>query len=457
MVADSLTTYDPTDEELRPLRVFQGPPKKTLERVYQDLEANVTRIYQRRAMHLAMDLVWHSMCNIPDDSGPVKGWSEALVIGDSAQGKTETAMALMRHYRLGERVECKNASVAGLLGGCQQYGTKWFVTWGIIPIHDRRLVILEELKGASTEVIAKLTDMRSSGVAEIPKIEKRRTHARTRLLALSNPRGDKPLASYNFGLEAIRELIGSMEDVRRFDLIVMTATGDVDSAKLHDTMENPPQVPPVFTSDLCHRLVLWAWTRRHDQVVIPDDARKEILAATRRLCARFTDVVPIVDRGSMRLKLTRLAAALAARLFSCDESMRRLVVRPEHVTYVADFLDEEYSRPVFGYLEFSEAIRVQSVLIGPDSIRKRLNQTPHPADLADQFLHSEGLVLNDLRDWTAWDTSQALDLLSFLVRRHALVRRGREYVKNPRFIELLREMRQDGSLRERPEWTEEEF
>ena len=74
-------------------------------------------------------------------------------------------MRLMDHYKLGARHECKNATSAGLLGGLQQLGSRWFVSWGIIPMHDKRLVVLEEIKGTPIEVLAKLTDMRSSGIA----------------------------------------------------------------------------------------------------------------------------------------------------------------------------------------------------------------------------------------------------------------------------------------------------
>src|SRR6185295_10084204 len=58
---DSLTTFNPSKEELDALRIFQ--PKEwtfdgldeKLDDLYEDLEGNVSRIYKRRSMHLLMD------------------------------------------------------------------------------------------------------------------------------------------------------------------------------------------------------------------------------------------------------------------------------------------------------------------------------------------------------------------------------------------------------------------
>jgi len=397
---------------------------------------------------------------LPFDRQVVKGWVEALICGDSSQGKSETVTQLMKHYGLGEKMECKNATVAGLLGGLQQMGTRWFVTWGIIPTHDKRLVVLEELKGASTEVIGRLTDMRSSGIAEIPKIEKRRTHARTRLIAVSNPRSDQPLASYNFGIEAIRELIGGLEDIRRFDTALLVSSSEIDVTTLNDLQRHRPREEHRYTAELCRRCVLWAWTRTPDQVTFTDDAHSAVLDEATRLCNIFTEQIPLVDRGSMRFKLARLATSLACRLFSCGKSNPNVVVvRAVHVAYVSRLLERLYSSSVFGYADFSNAIKSTNVLLNPADIRSRVLQVPFPADFLEQVLHTNEIELRDICDWCGWDKSDALQLLSFLVRKHALVRDGRAYRKSPPFIELLKQLKTSPELKaaNRPDFIQEEF
>lgn len=458
---DALSTYECRDIDLldrfKPHAWTVECIQERLDALYSDLEANVTRIFQRRDLHLTIDLAYHSPLLLTFDGRVVKGWVEVLILGDSSQGKSETAMNLMRHYGLGEKVECKNASVAGLLGGLQQMGSRWFVTWGVIPTHDKRLVVLEELKGTSTEVIAKLTDMRSSGIAEIPKIEKRRTHARTRLVALSNPRSDQPLSSYNFGIESVKELIGGLEDIRRFDAAHLVSAVDIDPACLNRLQRERPIVDHVYTSEACRALILWAWTREPNQVIFEKNAAALVLDTATKLCEQFTDTIPLVDRGSMRLKVARLAAAIAGRTFSHDTDKNVLLVRPCHVEYVHQYLVRIYNNHVFGYADFTSALRTANTMLSPGEVKRRLCETPYPSDLVKNILHTNAIDLTDLQDWCGWDRHEALQLLSFLVRKHAVVRDGRAYRKTTQFIHLLKEMLADNELPDRPEFipTEE--
>ena len=338
---DALSNYQPSRSDLDKLKVFQPKEWTTkavsekLKEIYDDLSANVTHIFERQPLHFIIDLTYHSVLLFNFDGKLTKGWVETLITGDSSQGKSETIIRLMKHYELGERVECKNATVAGLLGGLQQVssGNRWFVTWGIIPTHDKRLVILEEIKGTSTEVIGKLTDMRSSGIAEIPKIEKRRTHARTRLIMVSNPRSDMPLSAFNFGIEAVKELIGGLEDIRRFDAVLLTSAEQISVSMLNKLQLDRPKIKHRHTGNLCRSLIHWAWTRLPEQVIFTPEAIDDILSEATRLCSIFTEIIPIVDRGSMRFKISRLAIALACRTFSEQDSYA-VKVRSCHVKYI---------------------------------------------------------------------------------------------------------------------------
>ena len=335
--ADALSTYVPSD--LEDLKIFQTD----LDDIYTDLEANVTHIFERRDVHIAVDLAYHSVLWMNFRGKSVKGWVESLIVGDSSQGKTETVEQLRRHYDAGVRIDCKNATVAGLLGGLQQLGNKWFVTWGILPNNDRRLVVLEELKGASVQTIGQLTDTRSSGIAELPKIQQRKTHSRTRLIAVSNARSGLDLASYTFGIQVIPELIGALEDVRRFDVAMLVASGDVEIDKV---MEKQIDVEHRFTSKLCQKLILWAWTRSEEEVQFQSE--EYILSRSKELCQKYSETIPIVDKGSQRFKIARLAAALAARTFSTEDGIT-LQVTNDHVDWVCNWLTRLYDHPSIKY------------------------------------------------------------------------------------------------------------
>ncbi len=436
-IDDALSTYVPSAKTLEQLEIFQGDPKTKLDEIYEDLEANVTRIYQRRDMHILTDLIYHSALLISFEDRVDKGWCEGLILGDSSQGKTETTTRLMQHYGLGEKMVCKNATVAGLLGGLQQINKRWFATWGVIPTHDKRLVILEELKGVDPEVFGRLTDMRSSGVAEISKIEKRRAHARTRLLCISNPRSDQPIASYAFGLQAVKELIGGLEDVRRFDVCIIVGSEELDSAVLNRLIKDKPKVKHRYTSEVCRQLVLWAWTRTEDQIHFTPNAKNEILKQATNLCDLFSESIPIVDRGSMRFKLARLATALACRLFSTEDG-KVVVVRKLHVDYIVEYLTRIYSTRVFGYREYSQSLKVSSRLLDNNILVTRIRQTPFPSDLVRSLLSTIEIELIDVQDWCGWDRPTSSALLSLFVRKNAMRRKGKAYIKSPEFVELLK-------------------
>jgi hypothetical protein len=91
-------------------------------------------------MQVAYDLVWHSVISFYFNGAFVRrGWAEAMVMGDSGQGKTEMFLGMLGHYRLGERVQGEQTSSAGLIGGLEKMGDTWLLSWGRIPLNDKRL------------------------------------------------------------------------------------------------------------------------------------------------------------------------------------------------------------------------------------------------------------------------------------------------------------------------------
>jgi hypothetical protein len=447
---DSLNSFDPSPEELESLKAFRPTEwttkaiKEKLEHVYADLEANVTRIYCRRRMHILYDLAWHSCLYFMFDGRLQNGWVNVLIAGDTSQGKSEVGIRLMNHYGTGERMECKNASEAGIVGGLEPINGKYFVRWGVIPTHDRRFVLMDEINGGPQELIWRMTDMRSSGIAEINKIEKRKTHARTRIVMTANARSNKRVSQFNFGIELIQELIGAPQDIRRFDAAILVSASQVDPAELNRLQNDRPTVEHFYTSDLCRRAVLWAWTRDSTQVIFEGEAEKACLESAAEMCKKFAEEMPLVDKGSMRHKLARLAIALAARTFSTTDDLRSVVVRPCHVEFVHKLLDAIYSDPTFGYADFSMAQTYAQKVLDPQIVARHIRGLKFPADFVDNILHQTEITLSDIQDWTEADRDGAQKVLSFLVRKHAIYRDGRFYTKTSSFIALLKQMRADG-------------
>jgi hypothetical protein len=458
-IADALDSFE--IQELELLRLFQ-PERWTLEslttkldELYEDLAHNVTKIIGRPEIHLMVDLAYHSVLLVEREHKAVKAWTDVLIIGDSSQGKSWVLDGMMGHYRLGEKAESKNMTRAGLLGGVDKtVGDKHMITWGIIPNNDRRLVAIEEAKGLKYETIGSMTDTRSSGIAELSMIKRRKTQARTRLIWITNARGDRPMASFSYGVEAVKELIGSLEDVRRFDAVLAVSLEDSVSESDYGEALRNSSIPHVYTADLCQKLVLWAWTRKVHQVEVPDDVWSVVLEKSKYLTSTYAEEVPIVDKGSMRYKLLRLSIALAARTFSTGDDLNVLHLRECHVEYVTQFLDRQYRSRGLGYYDYSQALSILKTIKDPDQIKVRVRETLHCEDFIDGLMTQDNIESSDIRDWCSMRREEADELLSFLVRKRALYRVGRSYRKSPTFITLLRELRQQLSVGDAPNYEE---
>jgi hypothetical protein len=395
--------------------------------------------------------------HIPLNNQEINGWVEVLMIGDSAQGKSKTAERIMNHYGLGERVICKGATTPGLLGGVSPQGNRrFFVIWGKIPVNDRRLVILEELKGASEQVIASLTDMRSSGMAVVTKIEARQAKARTRIIAISNARSDNTLDSYNFGVDVIRELIGSQEDVRRFDMCLLAERNEVDADKIAKLEKKPPKVDHTYNSEVSRELVLWAWTLK------PKDIKFENIATlfdvSRELCEKYVDDVPIVDRFSMKEKLAKLSAALAVRTFSNDGT--GLVIRDCHIKFIAKYLQTIYDSEAFGYDRYSTVRKESEKLVNPNLVIQKIKtKIRHPEDFVSHSLTTEEMNKTWLQELLGVDEETTRSLISFLRRQRAIKsvpNKNGYYRKTTSYTALLKGLSENGQLKiNRPDYIKE--
>lgn len=405
--------------------------------VHQDHEANVTHIWDRRDLMVAFDLVVFSVLQFEFQGDLLRrGWVEGLVVGDTRCGKSETVDRLVRHYRAGEVVTGENTSFAGLLGGMQQTQKTWSICWGKYPLSDRRALFVDEASGLKVEDIAHMSGVRSGGVAEIVKIQTERTPARVRSLWLSNPRGRRPLNAFNTGYEACADLIGQPEDLARFDFALTVASAEVPLDVIN--ARTRPVVPLVYDSALCRRLVQWAWSRRSHQVEITPAATEACLSHATSMSQRY--VPPLVEGAEQRVKLARMAVAVAARLFSTSADGQRVLVLPEHVEFVVEFLDAVYRKRSMSFHVYSRARMGDRELAEAHEVQVELDK--HGARFVELLSETSFFRASTLQDFAACDREGAAKLCAFLVR-HRCAKEGRHgYYKLPAFIEFLRAYKQ---------------
>lgn len=439
----SLDRFEMDGETYRSLTRFQPAsgqkPLAKLREIADDAANHVTHIYGRPELHAAMDLVFHSCIAFDfDEQRMSRGWLELLVVGDTRTGKSEAATRLTRHYGAGEVVSCETASFAGVLGGLQQFGSnkEWAVTWGSIPINDRRLVVLDEISGLTPEQIGAMSSVRSSGIAELTKIQQERTYARTRLIWLGNPRNGR-MTDYTYGVQAIRPLIGNPEDIARFDLAMSVASGDVSADDINKTRAAGVQKYP---KDAARALLRWAWSRTAENIRWEEGATEAVYRFANELGRRYVEDPPLIQAANVREKLARLAVAIAARLFSTDERGEDILVKRSHVRAAVQFIDRLYKMEGFGYADRSAEVIADRTAaekpINKAAARTALNRNPGLA----RFLRGAGKFRRqDLEEILNTDREEANAIIAELLDLRMIYKDKGDVKLTPTLHRILRE------------------
>jgi len=354
---DVIKNFEINEDVKKSLDIFKVGDKTVEDKIYamhNDLERNVTHVWERREIAIAVDLVYNSVLSFYFQNKFIKrGWTELLIIGDSGQAKSETVSSLMRHYKLGELLSGEATKRTGLLYSQKQIGTKWMISWGALPLNDGGLLAIDELSGMSDDELSKLSEVRTSGVAKVAGVTSGETNARTRLIYISNPRNGKQLKSEAFGVEAILKLFGKAEDVRRLDIAVGASAADIDPSIINIPIDERPKVKHVCTSEACNARVRWAWSRTAEQIKFSADAIKLILVEATKMGKAYSSRIPLIEAADQRIKLARLATACAAMVVSTDETYENVLVTKEHVEFVVKFLNKIYSMPSLNYMRYS--------------------------------------------------------------------------------------------------------
>jgi hypothetical protein len=406
---DNIEKFVLTEEMHEKLKVFQTVDKKVNKKIAEiqaDLATNVTHIYGRNDVLMAADLVYHSVLAF-EFQGKMerKGWVECLIIGDTRTGKSEAIQRLIDHYQAGDFLSGENVSFAGLVGGINTSGKQFMVTWGKIPLNDRKLVAIDEVSGMPVEQIGLLSGIRSSGVAELVKIQSEKTHARTRLIWISNDRDGRGLGSYSYGIDAVMNLIGKNEDVARFEFVVTCAAEEVPMSVINCKRSDIKYVPHIYTSDLCHDLVMWTWSRKSDDIVWENDAIDAIFKYANEMGLKYTNKVPLVEAADQRIKLARLSIAIACRLYSTEDGIK-VIVKKEHVDFIFNYLNNIYNKPSLGYAELSMQYKKEEQLVS-DAKPKIIDALNRNRTMASVLLNTPTMnarVLEELLNITREDS-----------------------------------------------------
>ena len=410
-----------------------------LEELYEYYAHNITKIYDRFDLHLAVDLVFRSVISFEFDNEFIhKGWIDAMIIGDTRCGKGYVAEKLAKHFNVGEVVSGENASFAGLVGGLQQIYNHWVVTWGKIPLNDCAMVIIDEAGEIKQSDWSRFSRIRSEGIAEITKIQTQITNARTRLLFLCNP-PSKKVSDYSYGIQSLAEVVKSPEDIARFDYALVVAHNEVS---MKDINRHQGLVTQMHSKSAEQELVLWTWSRKKNDIKFSSRAIKLVYSLSVKLAKSYTFSIPLIQGENIRVKLAKLAIGFASKVYSNKGKGKYLFVDDIHVECAYYFLQLIYKKSSSGYYALSKLQKERDMEYKERDftvVEKYLNAfSKHKKEICKCLLTNNRITAGDLVEHINLDIVIAREIISKLLSSSCIYKQSTYYVKSPSFTDWLK-------------------
>lgn len=305
-------------------------------------EANVKLI-------TAIDMCYNSVKEFDyGNQKRVKGFIDCLIVGESRVGKSDTAKRLQTAYGLGTFVSLAGsaATIPGIVGGSVQDAMGRRATRaGVIPRNHGGLICFEELAKSERDILKSLTDIRSSGFARITRVSgSLEIPAALRMCTLSNvkPVGNgetRPISAYSSGVEIVKDLVGTAEDIARYDYCYIQGDDGIESDPLY-------AAPDPYPTEVLQDAIRWVWSRKADQIVWLPGTERYLSDKAKELNKRYPLHIKLFGTECWK-KLCRLSIAAAAYVVSTDESFENIVVNNEHVDWAANYLASIYDNDTF--------------------------------------------------------------------------------------------------------------
>lgn len=277
----------------------------------------------------------------------VRGYLDTLVVSESRVGKSSTAEALRETYGLGTFTSLagNSATVSGLIGGSNKVNGSFQTRAGLIPQNHRGLLIFEEFAKCNANLMKELTDIRSSNEVRITRVNgSLNLPAMVRMITLTNVRSingiNRSISSYPNGIEVLAELIGSAEDIARYDIMLVLANpGNRNIDPLWE-----PDTP--LSKEVYQTRIRWIWSRTPEQIIIDKDTSQYIIQKCNELNDVYDSHIKIFGTEAWK-KVSRLAIAIAGYVVSTDDSYENIIVTKECVDVAVSFFLTIYDNSTF--------------------------------------------------------------------------------------------------------------
>lgn len=379
--SDSISNFHITDEvkkNLDKFRELEGTVPERINKLTEMVKAFIGYNGYNKLIE-AVDLSYHTVLEFNFGTFKnVRGYLDTLIVAESRVGKSSTAESLQKLYGLGAFTSLagNSATIPGIIGGSTKVNGNYQTRAGLIPMNHRGLVIFEELAKCNSNLVRELTDIRSSNQVRIARVSGVLTlPALVRMITLTNVRNTgskiKPINSYPNGIDILVDLIGSPEDIARYDLMLIL--GDQGNKIVDPFWE--PSTP--FEPEAYQTRIRWVWSRTIDQIIIDKEVGKHILDRCNELNKTYDSHIKIFGTEAWK-KVARLAIAIAGYLVSTDPSYEKIIVTKEHVDAAVEYLIDCYDNPTFKLKEYVKMEQLYNTIDdeGVKLLQELYNQNP---------------------------------------------------------------------------------
>jgi hypothetical protein len=354
LMCDHLEATDNVQVPLEPDRVallIECPSKtndvddidRFLDRWAHDVANNVTHIYGRRDMHVALGLTMHSALWLDVLGARRRGWLDVCIMGATRTGKSAATRAYLKALQLGQHfTPMGNFSRPGLTLGTVSINGQSKMKPGVFPrnhgkclaLDEAHLMVMDNAQGGG--LFPMLQGARDIGKVEAAKISgSQQLNAAVRLISIANwMNGNKH--AFSAPAQHLLALYGTPESLARLDFGL--PIDEIESGF------GPEDVPNFWTIERQRGLAIRAWQLTPSQVLIDPDAIEE----AQRLCGfewkdKYSEELPLFTEKEKVYSVLRIATAVANMTLSCQhENFGNCHVRLVHVKWAAKWLEHTW-------------------------------------------------------------------------------------------------------------------
>jgi hypothetical protein len=346
----------------------------SVDDIMNDLRNGVTQIYEMDEILLSVLLTYLTPLWIHFNGRLERGWVNVAIIGDTGTGKSATYMRFSDWVELGDLFSALSGTRTGLLYSIKKKNDEWHVQIGRYVQASGKIIAVDETQETTADDIKRMAVAMDTGYLKVDQVASGGYHSETRTLFLMNPKNYQgeaaTISDFTFGCDALRMCFHPMF-IRRLDLALFT-TGRQTYELYNQAHKEKNNGKIRLTPRMMRTLIYWAWTRTADQIEWTQDATNLCLETATLLSKDFGDAdqVPLVNPQDFRVKLARLSTAFAILSRSFSDDLERLIVKPEHVQTIANFIDRIYSMPACNLKHRSRQAKSKNSMEDFDSIQK---------------------------------------------------------------------------------------